>query len=83
MSNSSMMTSACDLQVLILLLLFSIPNPFQGNKKNFGEKLLKKHVWSFARDTAAGTAFVLAYEGGKADESPPGSKDTGDVYEAR
>lgn len=28
-----MMTTACDLQVLILLLLFSIPNPFQGNKK--------------------------------------------------
>jgi len=45
--------------------------------------LLKNHVWSLARETAAVSMFVLAYEGSKADESPPGTKETGEMFGAK
>lgn len=42
------MTSLCDLQMLLLLLLFATPTYSKGVTK----KLLKNHVWSLARETA-------------------------------
>lgn len=74
------MTSVHDLQALILRLLFSTPSPIQGSKKRFGVKLPKNHAWSLAKETAAGSMFVLPYEEGEADESSPGTKEIGEVF---
>lgn len=45
--------------------------------------MLKNHVWSPARVTAAVSTFVLAYEASEADESPPGTRETGEVFGAK
>lgn len=45
--------------------------------------MLKNQVWSLARETAAVSTFVLAHEEGEADASPPGTKETGEVFGAK
>lgn len=40
-------------------------------------------MWSLARETAAVSLFVLAREGGEAEEPPPGTKEAGEVFGAK
>lgn len=77
------MTSLCDLQMLILLLLFATPNLLQRSKKAledscsrimFGPSLEKQ--WFVSR-------LFLACNGSGVDESPPGTEETGEVFGAK
>lgn len=79
----SMITSLCDLQMLLLLLLFATASLLQKSKKAlkescsrimFGPSLEKQ--WFVSR-------LVLACNGSEIDESPPGTRETGEVFGAK
>lgn len=74
------MTSLCDCQMLILLLLFATPAYSKGVKKALGESCSRI---MFGPSLEFVSRLVLACNGSEVDESSPGTKETGEVFGAK
>lgn len=77
------MTSLCDLQMLLLLLLFATPNLLRRSKKALEKSCSRIMFGPSLKKQLFISRLVLACEGGEVDESPPGSKETGEVFGAK
>lgn len=77
------MTSLCDLQMHILLLFFATPSLLQMSKKSVEESCSRIMFGPLLEKLQFVSRLVLACNGRKVDESPPGTKETEEVFGAK
>lgn len=74
------MTSLCDLQMLILLSLFATASLLQRSKKALEESCSRIIFGPSLEKQQFVSRLVLACNESEVDESPPGTKETGEVF---
>lgn len=77
------MPSLCDLQMFLLLLFFATPNLLQRSKKALEESCSRVTFGPLLKKQQFVSRLVLAYKGCEVDESPPGTKEIGEVFGAK